>query len=174
MASRFHRVGIVLALPAVMGLLLGGCQRAADSLVERASGGKVEIERKGDAVVLKTAEGQMLVQGGDSLPLPKGFPADVYLPEGYAINSVMDLDGVNVLGLHAPGKVSGLFADAREAMAASGWKETMAMQHSVDSAMLAFEKAGDGDPPRSAMLAFNEGGEQGVSLSVQLRSGKSD
>lgn len=171
MASRFTRIRFLLAALGMTGLLLAGCQRAADGMVERASGGKVEIDRKGDSVVLKTAEGQMTVQGGDSLPLPKDFPKDVYLPDGYTINSVMDLDGVNVLGLHAPGNVPGLFADARETMVAQGWKETMAMQHSVDSAMLAFEKSGGEGQPRSAMLAFNDGGEQGVTLSVQLRSG---
>lgn len=171
MANQYHRIRSLIAMVAMAGLLLSGCQRASDSMVERASGGQLKVERDGDTVVLKTAEGEMTMQGGESLPLPKGFPDDVYLPDGYAINSVMDLEGVNVLGLHAPGKVPGLFADAREAMAAHGWKETMAMQHSADSAMLAFEKSGDGDRARNAMLAFNDGGEQGVSVSVQLRSG---
>lgn len=171
MASMFLRSRFLPVAMALGCLLLAGCQRAADTMIERASGGQVEIERDGDTVVLKTAEGQMTMQGGDSLPLPKGFPEDVYLPRGYAINSVMDLEGVNVIGLHAPGKVPGLFADAREAMAAQGWKETMAMQHSVESAMLAFEKPGDGGAARGAVLAFNDSGEQGVNVSVQLRSG---
>lgn len=167
MASTFPVSGCLCALVAAIALAGTGCQRAADGAVERASGGRVEIERDGDAVVVKSATGQVAVQGGDSLPLPATFPKDVYLPEGYAINSVMDLEGVNVLNLRAPGKVPTLFADAREAMAGHGWKETMAMQHSVDSAMLAYEKA-----ERSATLAFNDGGEHGVSLSVQLNPGR--
>jgi hypothetical protein len=170
MASLDLRPIAVAALALVAGLSATGCQRASDAMVERASGGQVAIERDGDTVVLKGADGQMTLQGGDALPLPKEFPRDVYLPEGYAINSVMDLQGVNVIGMQAPGKVAGLFADAREAMVAQGWKETMAMQHSVDSAMLAFEKPGGGSEPRSAMLAFNDAGSDGVTLSVQLRT----
>lgn len=163
--SSFHGL---LALTLVFAA--SGCQRASDAMIERASGGQVAIERDGETVVLKGKDGEMTIQGGDGLALPKAFPEDVYLPRGYAINSVMDLQGVNVIGLQAPGKVPGLFADAREAMAAQGWKETMAMQHSADSAMLAFEKPGSGDEPRSAMLAFNDGGDESVTLSVQLRS----
>lgn len=171
MFSLFRRSRIPFMALLTGCLLLPACQRAADGLAERASGGAVSIARDGDSVVLKTAEGQMTMQGGESLPLPGDFPGDVYLPRDYVINSVMDLEGVNVVGLHAPGKVPALFADARKAMAEHGWKETMAMQHSVDSAMLAFEKPGDGDAGRGAMLAFNDSGEQGVSLSVQLRRG---
>lgn len=152
-------------------LLLPGCQRAADSMteaaMEAATGGKVKVDRDGDKVVFKTADGEMVVQGGDVLPLPEDFPGDVYLPDGYTVNSVMDLQGVSVVGMRAPGKVTALFADARKRMAEQGWKETVAMQHSADSAMLAFEKGADGDR-REAMLSFGEDGDS-VQVSVQLR-----
>lgn len=171
MANTMFTSGRRCMLVAVAMLGLVGCQRSADSLadgaIERASGGQVKVERDGDTVTVATADGQSIVRSGESLSLPEAFPGDVYLPDGYAINSVMDLEGVNVLNLRAPGKLSGLFADAREAMAGHGWKETLAMQHSVDSAMLAFEKG-----ERNAMLAFSNGGDQGVSLSVQLSAGK--
>ncbi len=172
MASTFPVSGCLCALVVVAGLAATGCERVADGAVERTGGGQVKIERDGDAVVVKSADGQVAVQGGESLPLPAAFPKDVYLPEGYAINSVMDLEGVNVLNLRAPGKVPELFADAREAMAGHGWKETMAMQHSVDSAMLAYEKTDEGNGARSATLSFNDGGEHGVSVSVQLNPGR--
>lgn len=150
-------------------LLSAGCQRAADGLadsaIERASGGQVKVDRDGDVVRLKTPEGEMTVQGGDSLSLPGTFPDDVYLPAGYAINSVMDLNGISMVNLRAPGRVPGLFADARKAMADQGWSETMAMQHSADSGILAFEKAS-----RGATLAFSDGGDADVAVSVQLSS----
>ena len=106
---------------------------------------------------------------GDSLPLPAHFPADVYLPRDYRVNSVMDLQDVSVLSLSAPGKVASLFTDARGAMLAKGWTQTLAAQHSIDTAMLAFEKPAEG-ARRSATLSFNRsngGGE--VVVGVQLR-----
>lgn len=162
---------LVLAL--VVLVSSSACQRAADSAadaaIERASGGKVEVERDGDTVVFKTEDGQMAVQGGDSLALPADYPKDVYLPADYAVNSVMDLQGMNVLGLRAPGQVPALFADARKTMLAQGWKETMAMQHSAESALLAFEKGVPEGEARVAMLSFGSDGEDGVQVSVQLR-----
>lgn len=170
MSSQF-RLSPCVAVLAVALVLPAGCQRTADNLaegaIERASNGKVEVERDGDKTTLKTARGEMTMQAGESLPLPASFPKDVYLPGDYAVNSVMDLEGVNVLSLRAPGKVPALFADARAAMAAQGWKETMAMQHSVDNALLAFEKE-----QRAATLSFNHDGDDGVILGVQLRSSR--
>ena len=170
MSIQYRRPPCVAAFVVAL-VLLAGCQRAADGLaegaIERASNGEVELERDGDKVTLKTEQGQMTMQAGESLPLPANFPKDVYLPDDYAVNSVMDLEGVNVLSLRAPGKVPALFADARAAMARQGWKETMAMQHSVDNALLAFEKE-----QRAATLSFNDDSEDGVVLGVQLRSGR--
>lgn len=170
--STFFRIQPrILAIGLACVLLPTGCQKAADRMtedaIERASDGQVKIERDGDKVVLKTADGQVTMQGGDALPLPAAFPKDVYLPGDYAVNSVMDLEGVSMVSLRAPGKVPGLFADARESMVAQGWKETMAMQHSVESAMLAFEKE-----QRAATLSFSDDGDAGVAVGVQLRDGE--
>ena len=105
----------------------------------------------------------------DSLALPGHFPEDVYLPDGYRVNSVMDLQDVSVLSLSAPGEVGPLFVAARDAMQAQGWTQTLAAQHSVDTAMLAFEKDG-GDGARSATLSFNRNnGDERVIVGVQLR-----
>jgi hypothetical protein len=158
----------VLVLACVL-LLSAGCKRAADGLadtaIERASGGQVKVDRDGDTVRLKTPEGEMTVQGGEALPLPETFPEDVYLPKDYAINSVMDINGMSMVSMRAPGRVPGLFADARKAMVDQGWKETMAMQHSSDSGILAFEK-----DTRGATLAFSDAGDADVAVSVQLSS----
>ncbi len=115
-------------------------------------------------------DGRTAPQAGESLTLPEGFPEDVYLPRAYAVNSVMDLQDVSVLSLRAPGKVAALFSDARNAMRTQGWKQTLAAQHSVDTAMLAFEKDSDAGR-RSATLSFNRNnGDEHVIVGVQLRA----
>jgi hypothetical protein len=174
MSSRFRIPKWGIAPCAAMLLALAclpqaACKRAehavADAAIEGVSGGKVKIARDGNRTTISTDQGEMAMQAGDALPLPKDFPGDVYLPRGYRVNSVMDMGGLQVISLQAQGKVAGLFADARDVMAKQGWKQTMAMQNAADTAMLSFEKE-----KRAAVLSFNEGQDaQDVTMNLQLR-----
>jgi hypothetical protein len=159
----------LLPLLACAAFSIAGCQKAADAAteaaIERASGEKVEVDRDGGQVRIKTADGELTMQAGDALPLPADFPKDVYLPGRYDVNSVMDMGGTQVVSVSTRGKVSGVFAEAQQAMADAGWTQTMSMQHSADSAMLSYEK-----DARAAVLSFNRGeGSDGVVMAVQLR-----
>jgi len=167
------------ALPVLVAALLlataaaGGCQKSQDAItaaaIATASGGKVKVDKDGDKMTIKTDEGELAVQHGDALPLPRDFPEDVYLPGKYQISSVMDMAGAQVVSMQAPGKVATLFSAARDSMDKEGWKQTMAMQNSADSAMLAYEKA-----QRVAVLSFNGDNESDdVTMSVQLRNNQS-
>lgn len=159
-----------LLLAAALVLPLGACRQAgeatAEAAIAAASGRKVDIQRDGDRTVIKAGEGEISMSAGEALPLPADFPKDVYLPKAYTVNSVMDMSGMRVVSVMSPGKVSGLFNDARTAMQDAGWKQNMAMQQSADNAMLSFEKA-----QRNAVLSFNraQSGRDGVVISVQLR-----
>jgi hypothetical protein len=162
----------LLPLLACAAFSIAGCQKAADTATEaaiaRASGQKVEVDRDGGRVRIKTADGELNMQAGESLPLPADFPKDIYLPGRYDVNSVMDMGGMRVISVSTRGKVSGVFAEAQQAMADAGWKQTMSMQHSADNAMLSYEK-----DARAAVLSFNKGeGGDGVVMGVQLREGK--
>lgn len=149
--------------------LATGCQQAADTAaeaaIERAGGDKVEVDREGDHVRITTAEGQLDMRAGESLALPSDFPKDVYLPARYEVSSVMDMGGMRVVNVSTRGRVPALFDAARRSMAVAGWKQTMAMQHSADNAVLSFEKE-----QRAAVLSFNKGeGRDGVVMGIQLR-----
>jgi hypothetical protein len=154
--------GVVLSFALVLAML-PGCRQSrealADSAIEHAAG-QLTAARDGDRVAIPT------MQHGETLPLPEDFPDDIYLPRGYRINSVMDRGDMQVISLQAPGRVSGLFGDARDSMDRHGWKQTLAMQNSIDNAVLTYEKE-----RRAAVLSFNSGhGMAGVTVSVQLRS----
>lgn len=158
----------LMPLLACAAFSIAGCQKAADAAIERASGERVEVDRDGGHVRIKTADGELAMQSGESLPLPADFPNDVYLPRRYAVNSVMDMGGMQVISVSTRGKVSDMFAAAQGAMADAGWTQTMSMQHSADNAMLSFEKE-----ERAAVLSFNRGeGNDGVVMGVQLREGR--
>ena len=105
------------------------------------------------------------VDPDQALVLPADFPPDVYLPAEYAVGRVLDVDGVRVVSLTTGGRVPALFADAREAMLAHGWRQTLSMQHSGDDAMATYEK-----DARATVLSFTAHPGGSVALSVQLRS----
>ncbi|HLT45113.1 MAG TPA: hypothetical protein VK000_10690 [Luteimonas sp.] len=155
----FRAVQLSVAALAALALLCG-CQRAGNPIagaIEHAVRGQGET---GAAVGPRAHE---------SLALPASFPGDVYLPRGYRVNSAMDLRDASVLSLSAPGHVDALFAEAREAMRADGWIQTLAARHSADTAVLGFEKTG-ADGARSATLSFNRNhGDARVIVGVRLR-----
>ncbi|NZA25862.1 hypothetical protein H0E84_05655, partial [Luteimonas sp. SJ-92] len=98
------------------------------------------------------------------LPLPAGFPGDVYLPPRYEIDSVLDMDGTTMVNLRVSGQVDALFADAGGAMTRLGWQRTLSRRDAGHSAVLAFEKG-----PRTAVLSFARGhGAGDVTLGLQL------
>jgi hypothetical protein len=108
-----------------------------------------------------------VVARGDALSLPDDFPADIYLPAGYRIDSLMDRGALRVVSLRAPGHVSALFEAARASMGKRGWKQTLAMRDASDSALLNYEKDG-----RAAVLSFSDDHDAGaVTMNVQLHSG---
>lgn len=98
------------------------------------------------------------------LSLPDDFPADLYLPPGYDVRSVMDVDGTRVVGVQTRGDMATLFADARAGMQGLGWRQTLALQRAPDGAMLSFEKG-----PRAAVLWLRPVAADTVQLQLQLR-----
>lgn len=153
---------VLLSLAVAAAVALGGCQQAGNPIataIEHATRGPGADDGAGAAGTRDALP----------LPLPASFPDDVYLPHGYRVNSVMALPEASVLSLSVPGDVGALFADARRAMQAEGWTQTVAARHSADTAMLAFEKP-SADGARSALLSFNRNhGDERVILGVQLR-----
>jgi hypothetical protein len=165
--TRFPSLPAAAAMLALLAAALSGCRQPREALVESAierAGGHLQVAGGGRMAVQRDA-GTPAVPRGETLPLPRDFPTDIYLPQDYRINSVMDRGDMQVISLQAPGRVSGLFGAARDAMDRQGWKQTMAMQDSTDNALLTYEK-----DKRAAVLSFNGGpGIHGVTMSVQLR-----
>jgi hypothetical protein len=148
-------------------LCLAGCgkspsERLAEAAVSAASGHKVEVDKDGGQVTIKSDQGDLKIASGESAALPASFPKDVYLPAEYSIDSVMEMPNAQVVSLAASGSAATLFADASKQMQAQGWKQTMAMQQSGSAQMLAFEK-----DRRSAMLTFDEQ-DGAVKVGLQL------
>ena len=138
-----HRRLLALALIATVAAL-PACKKAQDAAVaaalEQATGAKVD--KDGNALTIKTDKGEMKVvtaEEGGSVPLPAGFPGDVYLPGDHKVGSAMDLAGALMVNLTTPTAMAAVYADADKAMQAGGWKREMAMQ-AGDGSTLAYSK----------------------------------
>ena len=145
-----------------------GCQKAADAATEaaikRASGHDVEIDRDGDRIRIRAADGEASFAAGDGIALPDDFPDDLFLPEAYGVSSVMDIGGARLLSLESGGSVPSMFDAARSSMEARGWSQTLAMQQ-AESAMLGFSQG-----EREATYTFTRSGDGQLMVGIQLRT----
>lgn len=161
---RVESIAAILVIGAT--LATTGCQRAADAAteaaIERASGERVELDRDGGRMRVRTDEGEMTIATGEGLALPADFPRDLFLPEGYSVNSVMDINGARLVNLVVDGRLDATFDAARAAMEDKGWSQTLAMQQ-ADGAMLGFSRDG-----REAAYTFTPGGDGALMVGIQL------
>lgn len=168
----FKPAAIVLATAVV----LAGCskspsERIAETAIEQAAGGDVQVDQDGNQVSLRTDQGDMTLSADEALPLPADFPGDVYLPGNYQVNSVMDMGKVRAVSLRTPLPVSQLFAEAGTAMKAQGWTQKMAMQQAAGNAILSFEKDTPDKITRTVSLSFiqSKNAGDGTIVSVQMQ-----
>lgn len=165
---RHPKLPLLLAATAVaMAVATAGCQKAADAATEaaikRASGQDVEIDRDGNRMRVRTAEGEVSFAAGNGVALPDDFPDDLFLPDTYGVSSVMDIGGARLLSLESGGSVPSMFEAARTSMEARGWSQTLAMQQ-AENAMLGFSRDG-----REAVYTFTRSGDEQIMVGIQLR-----
>ena len=159
----------ILAATALSVAVLAGCgkspeERIAETAIGAMTGKDVSVDKDGEKVTFGSGDEAVTISGGDSAEVPAGFPKDVWLPEDYKVESVMDSTGFTMVSVHADGTIKDASAAAQKSMEGAGWKRTMAAQDDTNS-MLAFEH---GD--RNALLSFDRHDESGVVYTVQLSS----
>lgn len=160
------RAGL-LAIGAMSLLALAACgesagEAAAEAAIGAAGVEDVEIDEDGDRVSYRTDQGEVTITGGHAASLPEDFPADVYLPGAYVVESTLSMDQDLFVALAVDEEVPTLYAAAREAMAGHGWTETMAALENNENGLLTFEK-----DDRSAVVSVARG-ESGTSMGLQL------
>ena len=161
---------LITVFLAAAALLAGGCQKAADvateTAIERATGQRVEVDRDGNQLRIRSGEGEITVASGDGVALPADFPDDVFLPSNYAVSSVMDVGGARLVNLEAEGQVSAMFDAARADMEGKGWSQTLALQQ-ADSAMLGFSQG-----EREVAYTVTRHNGEGLMVGIQIRGSR--
>ena len=131
----------------VAACLLAACGSAHDStaeaLAEQARESSREIEVRSEAgtneVTVEGQDGRYRHTTGENVSLPEDFPADVRLPDGYTVLSVMTMGPTQSVVLRSDASMSAIFEHFKSAQADEGWKETVSMQ-GAEGSMLGFEK----------------------------------
>ena len=136
-----HLLPVLAAL--VIASALPACKKAQDaaveSAIERATGSKVDIDKDGNSMTIKTEQGDLSIttaQDGDSVALPADFPTDIFLPAEHRVASAMDMAGMKMVNLTTAGTVAALSSEVEKTMQAGGWKREMAMQADGSSTLM--------------------------------------
>ena len=160
---------LLLALAIAAACALPGCQRASETIaekaIEQASGDKVDIKQDGDTVSIKTEQGEMKVataQEGGSVALPADFPADVYLPEPRTVSSAMDMGGMKAVNIATTAALAQVSAEVEKSMQDQGWKRELSMQTGADSSTLIYSK-----DQRQAVYQLMKADAGGTQLAVR-------
>lgn len=168
--TRCHAARVLVPVLAI-GLLLPltACQKAAEkaaqAALERATGNKVDLDKDGGTMTIKSDEGELKVatsQDGQSVPLPEDFPKDVFLPEHSAVNSAMDMAGMKMVNMTTDASSGEVSATIQKTMEAEGWKREMAMQAAEGSATLVYSK-----DKRQAVYQMMKGDKGGTQIAVR-------
>ncbi|MDQ2702015.1 MAG: hypothetical protein M3Y70_04200 [Pseudomonadota bacterium] len=138
-------------------------ERAAGAALSAITGSEVAVEENGDKVTFGEGDKAMTISSGDSARLPASFPKDVYLPDDYEIDSVVDSAGFTMVSVRIDGKLSAASEAARQRMLDAGWKQSMAATDDDTNHLLAYE-----NDDRTALMSFSTDSGDGVVYSVQL------
>ena len=157
-----HLLPVLAAL--VIASALPACKKAQDaaveSAIERATGSKVDVDKDGNSMTIKTEQGDIRIaaaEDGGTVALPANFPKDVYLPADNKLASAMDMGGMQMLNMTTPQDLASVSAEIEKSMEGQGWKREMAMQAGGGNTLM-YSK--DKRQVVYQMLKADEGGTQ--------------
>ena len=157
-------IRLSIAVAFALLLVAPGCKKAQDAAVEtaieRATGSKVDVDKDGNTMTIKTEQGDLKVataEDGGSVAMPAGFPKDVFLPADVKLASAMDMGGMQMLNMTTPQERAAVSADIEKSMQDQGWKREMAMQAGGGNTLM-YSK--DKRQVVYQMLKADEGGTQ--------------
>ena len=146
-------VGLAVALGGMTGcdkLQEKLAQRAADKVVENASGGEVNVDStKGGAVTVTDKKTGTVVQGGSAVKLPDGWPAAVPIYPGSTVRSAVSSAGGKNVTLATPdsaAKVTAFYKSRPNLPVESemnlGTQQIIALKHGSKTVAITIGQAG--------------------------------
>ena len=135
-----------------------GSEAAAEAMASQVLGQDVEVDADGETVTI----GDLRMSSGKAAVVPDDFPEDVYLPDDYTMESL--IQGKDSTALHMSTGVAAdqLFADATAAMEANGWTPGWNVPPSDGAGIASFEKDN-----RRASLTVDDRGDEDTFYTVE-------
>lgn len=133
-------------------IVLAGCgkvtEEATEAVIEAnlGDGASVEInsdENGGASFSVKTEEGTVTMQSGESIPLPANFPKDIPVPDGVNWNVAMGAEGENGV-FEVSGTVSTplakLATTMKDKITAQGWTNDSTFDQADEAQISSWKK----------------------------------
>ena len=127
---------VAIAAVGLAGCGESGSEAAAESMASQVLGQDVEIEEDGESVTI----GGVRMSSGASAEIPADFPEDVYLPDDFALETVIASEESTSLHMSTEVAADQLFADAVEAMTGQGWTQGWSVPPTDGAGLASFEK----------------------------------
>jgi hypothetical protein len=131
---------IIVVVAAVLAVLGGGAyyasqyfaEKSAEKVVEKATGGKVDVGEGGDKVTYETDEGKVTIGQNE---IPDSFPSDITVYSGAKVTTTSDTDEGVMVVLETSDSVSKVFNFYKQDLTSNSWKQTISSTEE-DSAVL--------------------------------------
>jgi hypothetical protein len=152
-----------LVCVAIVAIGLAGCgestgEAAAEKMAGQMLGQDVEVEDDGETVTF----GDTRMSSGKAARVPEDFPKDLYLPDGYTLESVMQSPESTVLHMSTTEAAEKLFNDAVGAMTSQGWTQGWSMPPNEGAGLAGFEKDG-----RRASISVDDRGADDTLYTIE-------
>lgn len=135
-----------------------GSEKAAEGMASAMLGQDVELEDDGETVNI----GGTRMSTGSAARMPADFPDDVFLPEDYALETVIASEASTALHMGTGAPADELFTEAVAAMADQGWTQGWTVPPTDGVGLAAFEK-----DDRRASISVDDRGDEDTLYTVE-------
>lgn len=157
-------------------IVLAGCGKATEEVTEAVieanlgDGASVEInndENGGASFSVKTEEGTITMQSGESIPLPANFPKDIPVPDGVNWNVAQGSEGEAGGGFVVSGTVSTPLAELtttmKDKITAQGWTNESTFDQADEAQISSWKK----DERQMTLSLSKDGDKTNVMITAQ-------
>ena len=168
-AARIARTLLLVMLSAMLALGTLGCQRAAERVVEEATG--VRVDEDGDSVTVQTDEGEATFSGSDA-SLPDDWPSDVpvYPDAEIETSTSMRIDETVQLAVtwKTSDDVTTVYEWYRDELPAAGWEVTGDFSMEQDGQRTANISSSKGSSDANVFIGDDSDGITLISIQVRI------
>jgi hypothetical protein len=116
-------IGMLLFLLAIAACGKKTQEKAIEEAIEKESKGKVDVDLDKGKITMKSEDGEVEVDAGKAVELPKEFPKDVYVYKGAKIIMSMKIPEGQLITLQSKDDPEKVIENYKQKLTAKGWSQ---------------------------------------------------